>query len=86
MRYALRNQKKIAVAFSPIRLKHIIDSLAAYFNGRNSIPDGDCMFIADDKFKTLIIPDVYNSTKMIALYVIEVKYDVYRLAFKEFIE
>ena len=85
MRYSLRNQSKVAAAYSPDMLKRIIDSLDAYFRNRPFIPGKDCNKIGNDQYETLIIDDIGHTTNMIAFYVIEIKYDVLKLAFKEFI-
>jgi len=85
MRYSLRNQSKISAAYSPEVLKRIIDSLDEFFKNNESISSCDAMLIGDDEFKTLLIDDAGHSTNMIAFYIIDTKYDVYNLAFKEFI-
>ena len=84
MRYALRNQHKIAKAYSNQVLKRIIRSLDLYFGKKTNL-DNDTKLIEGDKYKTLFIDDIEHSTNIIAFYIIEQKYDVYRLAFKEFI-
>lgn len=85
MRYALRNQKKIEAAYSPEMLKRIIDSLNEYFKNKYFIPGKDIQQIGNDQFQTLIISDTGHTVNLIAFYVLSIKYDVVRLAFKEFI-
>lgn len=85
MRYALRNQHKIAAAYSSEMLKRIVEPLNSYFKSHESMPESDCKQLGDEPYKTLIISDAGHSTNLIAFYVIGIKYDVYRLAFKEFI-
>ena len=84
MRYALRNQHKIAKAYSNQVLKRITRSLDAYFKKQRADFGEDAKRIDGDKYDTLIINDIDHSTNLIAFYIIEQKYDVYRLAFKEF--
>ena len=86
MRYSLRNKQKISDTLSPELLKRIIESLDSFFAAKTVVSDEDCMFIDGDiKFKTLIIDDKGHSSNMIAFYVITITFDVYQLAFKEFI-
>lgn len=84
MRYALRNKKKIEAAY-PGMLKRIISSLDKYFLNKYFIPGKDCKKIGTDQYETLIIDDTWHTVNMIAFYVLGIKYDVVRLAFKEFI-
>ena len=80
MRLALRNQKKIASAYSPEILERILKSLKKQFSDNKSLD------VHDGKpYPTLIIDDCGHTCALIAFYVIQIKYDVYNLAFKEFI-
>lgn len=82
MRYALRNQEKIKQAYDAKILARIIASLDAHFKTHPEIAterfDGESR-------ETLIVNDIGHSVNVIAFYVLEIKYDVYRLAFREFI-
>ena len=85
MRYALRNQHKITEAYSPEILKRIIKSLDVFFSGATSLHTNIHHDGGIDKYPTLIIDDAEHTTNTIVFYIIGSKYDVYRLAFKEFI-
>ncbi len=78
MRYALRNQDKIEKAF-PGLTKSIIASLDKAFEGKIEIEN------TGEKYPILLINDTRHPTGMIAFYIIKTRYDVYHLAFKEFI-
>lgn len=81
MRYALRNQQKIEAAY-PGMLKRILDSLKSHFENHESIE----IYDSRDQYPIIIIiSDVGHTVNMISFYVLEIKFDVYRLAFKEFI-
>jgi len=80
MRYALRNQKKIEAAY-PGMIQRILDSLKSYFEKNESIE----LFDSGEEFPLIFISDVGHTVNVIAFYVLEIKFDVYRLAFKEFI-
>lgn len=81
MRYALRNQKKIEKAF-PGLTKSIIASLDKAFSGSRDV---QVETEKHEKYPIILIDDARNPTGMIAFYVIKIRYDVYHLAFKEFI-
>lgn len=83
MRYALRNMRKIEKAYSFDVLKRIVLSLEKHFEKEE--PLFDVNTIGTDKYKTLIIDDAVHTVNCIAFYIIDIKYDVVRLAFKEFI-
>lgn len=80
MRYALRNQQKIEAAY-PGMLKRILDSLKSHFENHESIEIDD----SGEQYPLIIISDVGHTVNMISFYVLEIRFDVYRLAFKEFI-
>lgn len=85
-RYALRNKDKIKAHFEPKGqevLSSIIKALDEHFENTEL---ENFQFIDDgvSKFKCLQID--CKSHKAIRFHVIEVKFDVYRLAFKEFID
>jgi len=84
MRYALRNQKKIKAHFEPNGqelLNRIIKSLDTHFEKNETIE----IFDSGEEFPLILISDVGHTVNVIAFYVLEIKFDVYRLAFKEFI-
>lgn len=80
MRCALRNQKKIEAAY-PGMIKRILDSLKSHFEKNETIE----IFDSGEEFPLILISDVGHTVNIIAFYVLEIKFDVYRLAFKEFI-
>lgn len=80
MRYALRNQNKIEAAY-PGTIGRILNSLSSHFTPEREIVPME----SGEEFPIIIVDDVGHSMNMISFYVIEIKYDVYRLAFKEFI-
>lgn len=81
MRFALRNQEKIKNTLGETELVRINRSLE-YFFTHNS----DVLSIEDSvPYPLLSINDIVYSSCMIVFYVVGKKYDVYRLAFKEFI-
>jgi len=49
-------------------------------NGKEVVP-----IESGGEYPLLIIGELRHATNMIAFYIIDIKYDVYRLAFKEFI-
>lgn len=89
MRYALRNQDKIAANFSPngekilARIKTSLDKELA------EIADMESLWIKIDPhatpFPVLTIDDTGHTCGLISFYILGQKYDVVRLAFKEFI-
>jgi hypothetical protein len=83
MRYALRNQDKIEKAY-PGMISLLLESLTEHFSaGAEIVP-----IESGEEFPLLIISGSNASLReinLIAFYIIEIKYDVYRLAFKEFI-
>ena len=82
MRYTLRNQKKIELAY-PGTIERILSSLDTYFSKHLDLRDSE--FIGNEEFRTLIIPDIGHSVNMIAFYIISKKFDIYNLAFKSFL-
>jgi hypothetical protein len=81
MRYTLRNQKKIINAFDEKVFNNIRKSLIIEFKKTKL----DIRKIGNDKYDTLMINDDNHTCGLIAFFVISKKYDVYKLAFKEFI-
>lgn len=83
-RYSLRNQQKIKAHFEPHGdeiLKRIIKSLDDHFENKAFLELND----SGDKHPGLIINDSGHTVNMIVFFVISITYDVYNLAFKEFI-
>lgn len=85
MRYALRNQEKIAAAYSNDYLQqHIIASLNDYFvtTSADEIEEAlDFQTINGKEYQILQINDVANEDAMLEFVVIGRLYDVFRLAF-----
>ena len=87
MRWALRNQEKIKAYFEEDGdkiLKRIKDSLDKEFS---SYPDVEqhIEVVEDEPYPILNVDDAGHSFNTIDFYVIKKQYDVYTLAFKEFI-
>lgn len=86
MRYTLRNQEKIKSHFEPYgeeTLNRINESLKNAFSSNdieNYIDNWE-----NEPYPILCIDDIGHSFNMIAFYVLKKQYDVYNLAFKEFI-
>ncbi|MEE9571971.1 MAG: hypothetical protein V3W20_02860 [Candidatus Neomarinimicrobiota bacterium] len=80
-RFILRNQHKIKEAYGDKMLKRIMDSLKSYFDSGNI----ESHLCDSDKYKTIFIDDTGHTSNMIAFYVLRIQFDVYNLAFKEFV-
>lgn len=88
MRYALRNQDKIKAHFELYGqeiLDRIIMSLNIHFELQDPITEHAEELDPDEQFQTLIVNDAGHSCACISFYILEIKYDVCRLAFNEFI-
>ena len=88
MRYALRNQQKIKAHFEPHGqeiLDRIIMSLNIHFEKEDPITEHAEELESGEKYRTLIINDEGHTCACISFYILEIKYDVCRLAFNEFI-
>ena len=81
MRYALRNKLKIKKYYSQQVLDRIIKSLDVHFEENETIELQE----SGEQFPIIIINDEVVASSSISFYVIGIKYDVFRLAFKEFI-
>lgn len=87
MRYALRNKDRIKAHFGQDGeeiVKRITDSLESFFNGSNDIKD----FIVNEpnhKFPILTIADAHHTSNLVSFYIVRVQFNVYTLAFREFI-
>lgn len=87
MRWSLRNKDKIKKHFEPNGdeiLNRLEKSLNEAFLRYKNI-DVYIDNIENEPYPVLCIDDAEHSFNMIAFYVISKKYDVYNLAFKEFI-
>ena len=84
MRFALRKQQKIKVAFSEKTLNRILDSLTQYFKYIQTI-ETDIKQDPNSKYNLLAINDIGHTCGIVVFYIISTRYDVYNLAFKEFI-
>lgn len=86
MRFALRNQEKIKAYFEPNgdemlnRIKESLQIAFASGNVEQNISNWE-----NEPYPILCINDAGHSFNMIAFYVLKKQYDVYKLAFKEFI-
>lgn len=88
MRYALRNQNKIKAHFEPHGqeiLDRIIMSLNIHFEKEDPITEHAEAVESGEQYRVLIINDEWHSCACISFYILEIKYDVCRLAFIEFI-
>lgn len=82
-RFALRNQSKIESHFDKEVLDRILKSLKEYF--KTDVKESDIHKSPNDKYKTLSINDAGHTCGLIVFYILDIKYDVYRLAFSEII-
>lgn len=81
MRFALRNKQKIEKALSGDCLSRIVFSLELHFSENREI---ETKVIAGEPFPVLVISNTSGEGE-IEFYVVARKYDVFRLAFKGFI-
>lgn len=81
MRYSLRNQNKIALAFGDKFVRRLIASLEANFEDI-SIEELDIQK-EYKPYPILCVNDIGHSCGLILFHVISKTYDVYNLAFKE---
>lgn len=80
MRYALRNKHKIKHVFNQSILDTIVKSLDEEFK-KNTIET-----TISDPYDLLTIKYFGNDEGSIVFHVLKITYDVYKLAFKEFIK
>ena len=85
MRYALRNQNKIKESLGSDLLQRILNSLKQSFNLNGDRVDIQIDF-SHKPYPILEVDDAVKPCGKIAFYVIGKRYNVYHLAFKEFIE
>lgn len=87
MRFALRNQEKIKEHFEPNgeeMLNRIKDSLNRFFENVDDIEMNIGISGINGKYPVLSINDAGNENRMIHFYILDIQYDVYKLAFIEF--
>jgi hypothetical protein len=82
-RYSLRNQDKIQAHFDKKTLERILSSLTAYFD--KGVNAEDINVITGGTYALLCINDIEHTSGIIMFHIISKTYDVYNLAFKEFI-
>lgn len=85
MRYALRNQEKIKSALGEDLLLRILDSLKQGFELWGDNIDKQIESVEGHPNPLLTLDDAQHSSNVIAFYVVKKQYNVYTLAFKEFI-
>lgn len=79
-RYVLRNQHKIEKAFDKEYLNLLLKSLDEHFNKYSEIKEHEYY---NEKFKVIHVDNAQpNTDSFFEFYVIEKKFDVYRLAYK----
>lgn len=78
MRYALRNQNKIVSALGQSTLGRILKSLDLFFEEVIEVP----VEPSQEEYPLLIINDAIHPINSIEFYVLDIKFDVVRLAFK----
>lgn len=87
-RYALRNHDKIKAHFEP-HGKEILDRIILSLDKHFAKTDPTFFELIEDdmgtQYKCLQINDEGHSCAIIEFYVLGIKFNVYRLAFKEFI-
>lgn len=83
-RFALRKQKKIKKELGNDLLKRMLDSLNEAFSTYSNIEDHIKPW-EGESYSILSIGDSGHTSNMVAFYVIRKRFDVYTLAFKEFI-
>jgi len=81
-RYSLRNQTKIKEHFDQKTLSRIIESLDSHFNEEKEIIEHS---MPGFNYKAISVDDSGNSCGFIIFFVVRKTFDVYNLAFKEFI-
>lgn len=80
MRFALRNQGKIAESLGEGYLRgHILASLGSYFGSESAMDSGD--IYKGEKYDELWINDVGDRDSMLRFAILGIRWDVVRLAF-----
>jgi len=78
----LRNQHKIKAVLGEEKLKRLKDSISEVMNSDKQIEPQQ---IDGSKYDIIMIDDVSGIDSMIVFYIIEAKFNIYKIAFKEFI-
>jgi len=78
----LRNQHKIKAALGDEKLKRLKDSISEVMNSDKQIEPQQ---IDGSEYDIIMIDDVSGIDSMIVFYIIEAKFNIYKIAFKEFI-
>jgi hypothetical protein len=73
---------KIALSY-PGMIERILKSLDKYFSEHSDLKG--CDFGNEDGYQLIYVSDIEHTVNIIIFYVLSKKYDVYNLAFKEFI-
>lgn len=84
MRYALRNQDKIAAAYSADYLQqHLIDSLNKFFEtvDEDALKEYWIVNIPNERYPILRINDIADEDCMLEFAIIGRQYDILKLAF-----
>ena len=81
-RYSLRNAHKIIAHYDKDTYLRIRFAIHHYFFNNNKIESEK---IENEKYETIIVDDPNHTCGLIVFYIIKKTYDVYNLAFKEFI-
>lgn len=85
MRYALRNQDKIRNALGEDLLLRLLESLKQGFELWGDNIDKQIESVEGHPYPLLTLDDAQHSSNAVAFYVVKKQFDVYTLAFKEFI-
>lgn len=85
MRFALRNRTKITDALGEEAVHRIEKSLTQHFAQPPALNPIPIKVAKEQPYPLLLVDDAEAEGHQIALYIIKKQYDVYTLAFKEFI-
>jgi len=83
MRYALRNQVKLAEAFSTAYVKRMILSLDNYFKKNEDVVAP--IFHEGDTYPFILVDDSTHSEAVFEFWIVKKVYDSYLLAYKSII-
>lgn len=85
MRFVLRNQQKIKDALGDELLQRILKSIRQGFEQYGNGIEKEIETAEGHPYPLLILNDAGHSFNVIVFYVVKKQYDVYTLAFKEFV-
>lgn len=85
MRYVLRNQERIKNALGEELLQRILGSLKHGFEQYGSDIEKEIETVEGHPYPLLTLNDAGHSFNVIVFYLVKKQYDVYTLAFKEFV-